>query len=307
MGYDFDHHHQQHQQHQHPPDHHHHQPPNAKGDHPETSDLDLQHEMDSLGSRAWSTTSYAKSKLCPNCKIQKCKIQNPPSGNSATIWPLEPLMQIIMYENLICLPSQPTSQDNPINHPLKIREFRWASQKATPTAAHHHGGVAQKGNQTSLSTSPSTTAFQLGLKKTWMSNIHKKKSTAPDGFFCAGSADTECTCHHVEGTIYPTYPEYPYPLQLHCFVVLSIPFHVVHHFAHQKLISYQNIGKLHSYSLMGVSIQWPCSMQFFLLKFHSSLFVSSIDPSLKNKKVQHWKALVQHFSTAHPQKKMMSK
>ena len=56
----------------------------------------------------------------------------------------------------------------------------------------------------------------------------------------------------------------------------------------------------------GVSIQRPCSMQFFWLKFHSSLFVSSIDPSLKTKTLQHLKALVQHFSTAHPPKKMMS-
>lgn len=68
-----------------------------------------------------------------------------------------------------------------------------------------------------------------------MSNKHKQKKTVlPMGFF-AQAPQTQNA--HVEGTIYPTYPEYPYPLQLHFLFFLSIPFHVVHHFAHQKLIN----------------------------------------------------------------------
>ena len=68
MGYDSDHHHQQHQHPRSSPSssqtvslHPHHvfihpiSPQNAKGNHPETSDLDLQHEIDSLGSRARDT------------------------------------------------------------------------------------------------------------------------------------------------------------------------------------------------------------------------------------------------------------
>ena len=55
----------------------------------------------------------------------------------------------------------------------------------------------------------------------------------------------------------------------------------------------------------GVSIQRPCSMQFFWLKFHSSLFVSSIDPSLKNQDTPAFESAGPTFFHGPPPKKMM--